>query len=205
VRVSCPACNAELSLDVLLANEEARAAMARLATASVPGGAQLGGLVLRYLALFRPPKRRLSIDRMTSLLLELLSDIERQHVTRKGREWFAEIETWRTALETVLAYRDAGKLTLPLASHAYLYEVIVGLADKQEAAEEREREAGRKAERRGSAQPVAAGNAVLQPGAAVSATPVPPPAGPSRYAQALRAQIEARKARAEGGDDAHQD
>jgi hypothetical protein len=201
VRVSCPVCNAELSLDVLLANEEARAAMARLATASLP----LGGLVLRYLALFRPPKRRLSIDRMTSLLLELLPDIERRHVTRKGREWFAEIETWRIALETVMAYRDAGKLTLPLSSHAYLYEVIVGLADKQEAAEERAREAGRKAERRGTVQPVAAGNAVLQPGAAVSATPVSPPAGPSRYAQALRAQIEARKARAEGGDDAHQD
>jgi hypothetical protein len=194
VRVSCPACNAELSLDVLLANEEARAAMARLATASLP----LGGLVLRYLALFRPPKRRLSIERMTSLLLELLPDIERGAVTRKGRDWPADVDCWRSALETMLAYRDAGKLTLPLASHAYLYEVILGLADKQEAAEEREREAGRKAR-----PSVASLAAPVE--ATVAVAPVVQPVRPSRFAQAIKADIEARVQRKQGAGDGQQD
>jgi hypothetical protein len=203
MRVSCLACNAELSLDVLLANEDARAAMARLAQASVP----LGSLVLRYLALFRPVKRRLSIDRMTALLLELLPDIERKAVTRKGREWDADLECWRAALETMLAYRDAGKLTLPLASHAYLHEVIVGFSEKIEAQAERDREAQRRATRPVMVDAdgaVHVEHALAPPRIGVSAPAAP--AGPSRHALKVRAEIEARKARREeGADDGEQD
>lgn len=207
MRVSCPACNAELSLDVLLGNEDARAAMARLAQASVP----LGGLVLRYLALFRPPKRRLSIERMTSLLLELLPDIERQAITRKGREWAADLECWRAALETMLANRDAGKLTLPLQSHAYLHEVIVGLADKIEAQRERESEIGRRTRSQsGDAKPLDEviadmDAAVANAQQAVDRLAAAPP-GPSRHALKVRAEIEARKAREQqGAGDGQQD
>jgi hypothetical protein len=201
VRVSCPACNAELSLDVLLANEGARAAMARLASASVP----LGSLVLRYLALFRPPKRRLSIERMTSLLLELLPDIERKAVTRKGREWDADIECWRAALETMLEYRDAGKLTLPLQSHAYLHEIVVGLADKIEAAREREAEQVKREARHPTARHLEAVGEVIERAADPAPPAPPPPAGPSRYAQQIKAEIEARKREQQGAGDGQQD
>jgi hypothetical protein len=197
VRVSCPSCNAELSLDVLLAHDEARAAMARLAAASLP--APISAPVLRYLALFRPTKRRLSIDRMTTLLLELLPDIERQAVTRKGRDWATTPEMWSAAIEQMLANRDAGKLTLPLTSHGYLHEVLVGLADKAEAVRERETETARRdrtGEVRINGVEVRALAEALLPRAA---SPVPPPAGPSRYAQQLKAEIEARKAREQQG------
>ena len=203
MRVSCPACNAELSLDVLLANDEARAAMARLALASVP----LGSLVLRYLALFRPPKRRLSIERMTSLLLELLPDIERKAVTRKGRDWDADLECWRAALETMLGNRDAGRLTLPLQSHAYLYEVIVGLADKIEAQRERDGEKAKREARHPTARQMEAVGEVIERVAEPAPPVPPPPAGPSRHALKIRAEIEARKAREQqqGAADGQQD
>jgi hypothetical protein len=203
MRVSCPSCNAELSLDVLLAHDEARAAMARLAAASLP--APISGPVLRYLALFRPSKRRLSIDRMTTLLLELLPDIERQAVTRKGRDWATTPEMWSAAIEQMLANRDAGKLTLPLTSHGYLQEVLVGLADKAEAVRERETEQTRRESKPGSASVECDDKSREAKWPSKYWTP-PPPAGPSRYAQQLKAEIEARKARdQQGATDGQQD
>lgn len=192
MRVSCPSCNAELSLDVLLAHDEARAAMARLAAASLP--APISAPVLRYLALFRPSKRRLSIDRMTTLLLELLPDIERQAVTRKGRDWATTPEMRCAAIAQLLANRDAGKLTLPLTSHGYLLEVLVGLADKAEAVRERDTELERRV--KGSTGPTPADSqAIADFAQALRAGPT----GPSRYAQQLRAEIEARKTREQQG------
>jgi hypothetical protein len=187
MRVTCPTCHCEISLDALLESESARRAVARLAEISVPFGA----LMLRYVALFRPEKRRLSIDRMVSLLEELLPDIERGAVRRKGRDWPAPRDTWRAAVEQVLANRDKGTLTLPLTSHGYLHEVICGMAEKFEAAAERERETARRT--RAPAPGPAAGAAPL---ATVLATApaAPPPnygTGPSRAARELRAQMEA--------------
>ena len=40
------------------------------------------------------------------------------------------------AIEQLLASRDAGKLTLPLTSHGYLYAVLAGMADKIERSDE---------------------------------------------------------------------
>lgn len=194
MRVSCPACQAELSLDMLLASEEARAAVARLAAVSLPFGA----LVLRYLALFRPARRRLSIERLVSLLAELLPDIERGAIARKGRDWPAPHATWQAALDAVLAARDKGTLTTPLASHAYLYEVIAGLADKAEALAEREREQGRRH------KPVDVNvrlpaDAFVHPLAALApapAVPIPAPiTGPSPAARRIQEAIAASKAR----------
>lgn len=140
MRVHCPACHAELSLETILSHEAARQTVARLATVSVPFGA----LTLRYMALFRPEKRGLSIERMVRLLEELLPDIERRAIERKGRAWDAPPEAWRAAFEVVLGKRDKGTLTLPLTGHGLLYEVLAGLAEKQETREESEREQQRR-------------------------------------------------------------
>jgi hypothetical protein len=193
MRVSCLACNAELSLDVLLEHEEARAAMGRLVQLT------MGSLVLRYVALFRPAKRRLSIDRTVSLLLELLPDMERGAITRKGRDWTVGPDTWRAGFEQMLAARDKGSLTLPLSSHGYLYEVLVGLADKAEAQAERETEEDRRQRRGASDAPLAAAAAI----APAPAAPRPDYSQPSLYARQVRAEIEAKRnqaaAPADGG------
>lgn len=178
MNVTCPSCGAEMSLDVLLAHEESRRALARLAAVSVPLGAQ----VMRYLALFRPAKRQMSHARVVALLEEVLPDIERSAVTRRGRQWPAPRESWRVALETVLEARDKGSLTLPLKSHGYLYEILLGMADKQEAAAERERETSRQGGRAYSAGPTSVADAVAgalgtkDTSADVQAVQVPVPA-----------------------------
>lgn len=199
MRVSCPACHAELSLEVILTNEAARHAVARLATLSLPFGA----LALRYVALFRPEKRGLSIDRMVRLIEELLPDLDRQAITRKGRDWEAPVEAWRAAIEVVLGKRDKGTLTLPLTSHGLLYEVLCGLAEKAEARAESDHEHQRKQRRTTGTDSgprdlasvaqdldTVAGN--LGP---AELAPRPAYTGPSRAAREIRAQMEAASRR----------
>lgn len=199
MRLTCPSCRAELSLDVLLASEEARQVIARLVEISLPFGA----LTLRYVALFRPKKQRLSHERMVSLLEELLPDVQRGAIQRNGREWDAPVESWKLAIERVLESHAKGSLTTPLTSHGYLYEVLAGLAEKLEAQQEREREQQRQAQGRSAARAAADAapiSAVLTGVAELTAatvnvrTPIAP-AGPSTYAQRLKAEIDARRQR----------
>jgi hypothetical protein len=137
MRVSCPSCGADMTLDVLLAHDEGRRALAAAMQLS-PG---LGARLMRYLGLFRPGTRQLTMDRVAALLAELLPMIEAGQVDRRGRLWPVAREARCAALDTVLEHRDAGRLTLPLKSHGYLLEVLAGLADKAEAAAEREHHA----------------------------------------------------------------
>lgn len=162
MRITCPSCHAEASLDVLVGRE----ADARAVSAFLARHVALGDVMLRYIALFRPAKRRLGLARMVALIEELMPDIERGAIARKGRDWSAPAPAWRAAIEQVLANNAKGTLTLPLTSHGYLYEVLQGISDKAEAQAERATEA----ERRGRAHE--AGPAKLQPAAAVAALPV---------------------------------
>lgn len=203
MRVTCPGCGAEMTLDVLLAHEESRRAMAQLAQLTVP----MSGPVLRYLALFRPAKRQMSHARVVTLIEELLPDLQRAAITRKGREWAATPALWQAAIETVLAARDKGALTLPLTSHGYLYEVLAGLADKHEAQAERETEADRRGRRAAGVDAAGAVPAAAVLKAAAVAPPAPPAySGPSPYARKVAAELAARKARiAAGTADANQE
>lgn len=137
MRLVCPACGSVNSLDSLVGHDGARAALAELAAISGP----FAGAVLRYLALFRPEKRQLSLDRVASLLAELNPMIVEARITRNGRSYAAPREVWIAAIDTMLAGRD--RLTLPLKSHGYLLEIIVGQIHKAEAAAETKREASR--------------------------------------------------------------
>lgn len=140
MKVTCPSCGAEMSLDVLLAHQDSAQAFARLVAVGLP----LGKLVLQYLRLFNPATRRMAHSRLAALVEELLPDMQRGAITRNGREWAAPRPVWEQALARMLETRDAGKLTLPLKSHGYLYEVIAGLADKVEAGAERDTDAQRR-------------------------------------------------------------
>jgi len=138
--LSCPTCGSELDLAVLFAHEDNQRAVARLASVSIP----LGARVLQYLALFTPPKQRLTPAKKIKLLLQLLPDLERQSISFKGRDWAAPAAAWAQAIDQMLAGRDSGRLELPMKSHGYLYSVLAGLADRNEASAEAQSEAARR-------------------------------------------------------------
>lgn len=160
MRITCPSCHAEASLDVLVGRE----ADARAVSAFLARHVMLGDVMLRYIALFRPAKRRLGLARMVALIEELMPDIERGAIARKGRDWPTTPELWRAAMEQVLANNAKGTLSLPLSGHGYLHEVLQGMSDRCEAQAERATEG----QRRGRAH-VDTGPAKLQPQAAISA------------------------------------
>lgn len=145
----CPACGAEFDLAVAFSHELDQRALSRLAAVSIP----LGARVLQYIALFTPPKQRLTAAKKIKLILQLLPDLERKAITHKGRDWAAPLDAWAQAFDQMLAARDAQRLELPMKNHGYLYAVLAGMADKFEARAEQEREQQhRTAPRRGTVQ-----------------------------------------------------
>lgn len=194
MRVSCPTCNAEYTLDVLVPHQLARTAVARLVRLSLPFGAS----AVQYIALFKPASRALSFDRIANLVEELRIDIERGAITRKGREWPADVHTWQAAIDIVLAKRDSQDLRLPLAGHGLLHEVIVGLVERAEARSETQREAERRNHRPAGPRDAAprnladlAADIAATPTVVTTTTPAPVYTGPSRAALEIRARIEA--------------
>lgn len=137
MQLNCPACGTDLDLLVLIQHESARSALIDALSLSQP----LGKLLIQYLSLFKPPKRALTMDRVAALLGELVGQIKSAQIDRNGRVWPAPMAAWIAALEQMLGSRD--RLTLPLKSHGYLYEILVSAANKQEAQAEMKVEAQR--------------------------------------------------------------
>ncbi len=138
MRLTCQACGAVISLDSALGHNGAREAVQVALQLPAP----LGKLLVQYVALFRPAQRQLSMDRLSSLLGELLPMIDSGKVERGGRIFSAPQNYWQQALEEMMARRS--DLTLPLKSHGYLITILAGYSDKAEAkaeakAEERKR------------------------------------------------------------------
>ena len=137
---TCAACGAEESLDALLHrmidDDQVRRLLADIMTTSLP----LGALVVRYLRLHKPAKQKLRMDKVAKVLGELVPDMLRASIERKGRAWRIDTEGWKLALEAVFAAQAKGSLTLPLDGNAYLYEVLMRLADKAEGATEKQAE-----------------------------------------------------------------
>lgn len=136
MRTRCPNCGTTASLDVLVAHEDARAALSAVFQLSQP----LGTAMVRYLSLFRPATRELTLARVATLVGELLPNLRSSSIPRKGRDWRVTEEDWCLAIEQMMQARDAGKLTLPLKDHGYLLEVMAGLADKAERTQEQAKE-----------------------------------------------------------------
>ncbi len=137
MRVVCQNCGTCNSLDSLVPNADAREAIAEIAEISGP----LASAVLRYLGLFRPAQRQLSFGRVATLLAELKPMILSARIERSGRNYAAPREVWVAAIDSILASRD--RLTLPLKSHGYLLEIIIGQIHKAEQASETKRENSR--------------------------------------------------------------
>ena len=192
--LSCPVCGTELDLAVLFSHEHDQRALARLASVSIP----LGGRVLQYLALFTPPKQRLTAAKKIKLILQLLPDLERQAITHKGRDWPAPLAAWAQAIDQMLERRNAGALELPMKGHGYLYSILQGMADKHEASAEQQREQQlRTGPRAATTHGLASVADLVQqptPSAAHRPAPAAPaPAGQSPLVRAMREQIAKKK------------
>jgi hypothetical protein len=176
MRVSCPSCGADLSLDVLVAHDGARRAVAAALQLSAP----LAHRVMHYIALFRPAQRQLTMERVATLLEELLPLVRDQRVERNGNRYDTTTADWTAALDQVLANRDAGLIRLPLKSHGYLLAILVEQREKIYRADETRREAERRSPHR-TLPPAAPAPESAGPAAAVAlpAYPaLPPVTGP---------------------------
>jgi len=120
MKTRCPSCGATVSLDALIAHEGARDALMAAFKLSGP----LGAALVRYLALFRPDTRELSMDRVGKLLAELVPDIQSGRITRNGQVFDAPPEAWILSMAQAVIARESGRLKTPLKSHGWLYEVI---------------------------------------------------------------------------------
>lgn len=125
MQIKCPACGAVASLDLLLAAEDGASEVIKIAAEMQP---ELWRLMVQYLALFRPQKTKLSFSRMASLLGELHPMIKNAVFERSGKQFHAPLNYWLAAIEQMLAQRD--RLTLPLKSHGYLFEIMMSIDAK---------------------------------------------------------------------------
>ncbi|MEH8031434.1 hypothetical protein [Gallibacterium anatis] len=83
---------------------------------------EFGRLAVQYLALFRPEKSALTMDRLAKLLSELVSEVQTGQFYRNGQSYNAPLECWIDGLTIVLNSRH--NIKRPLTSHGYLYEVM---------------------------------------------------------------------------------
>lgn len=175
MRTACPACGAEMSLDAMINHDAARSAVA----AAMGMDLTLGKALVQYLGLFRPAKRSLSFDRVAALLEELVPMVQAGKITRNGQHYPAPRESWKLAIETVLASR--GNLQLPLKGHGYLLAVLTGTAEKLESRIEQQKEN----QRMGIAGTGSHRQEVVQ-GVTKLAAPVPKQPMPSHVREALK-------------------
>lgn len=134
----CPCCGVALDLAVLFTAEADHQALTKLISTSIP----VGRSVMQYLTLHTPERQRLTAAKKIKLVRELLIDLDRQRITFKGRDWIAPHANWVLAIDQMLSNRAT--LSLPLKGHGYLYAVLMGMADKAEAAIEAKTEHDRR-------------------------------------------------------------
>lgn len=141
---TCVTCGAEESLDALLLrmidDDTVRRLIADVVTTSLP----LGGVVVRYLRLHKPPKQKLRMTVVAKLLGELVPDMQRAVIERNGRGWAVSADDWKGAFQAVFDAVDRGTLKQPVQGNGYLYSVLMRKSDKAEAAEESQDEQDRR-------------------------------------------------------------
>ena len=128
----CPVCRNPLTWDVVFAHQGVREAMIALVNAH-PDGSKLLRPLLGYIGLFAPKKTPMRYERIADMADELVGMIRKAQVERNGRVYAAPLDYWKQGMSEILARRDAGTLRVPLSSHGYLFEIIVGYSDKADA------------------------------------------------------------------------
>lgn len=135
---SCPACAFQGDIEAFFSDDEWKRLVA--AVAELPP--ECGRALMRYLRLFKPAKTGLRAARAVKLSRELLALIQAGSVCADDRGGVRRPATpahWADGMELMLDQRTG--LSLPLANHNYLRKVVFDLADKADAAAERQKEA----------------------------------------------------------------
>ncbi|MCB1909951.1 MAG: hypothetical protein KDH15_21530 [Rhodocyclaceae bacterium] len=177
--ITCPSCNAEMTLDVALGHQGGRDAVRALAELD-PGNRLLPATV-RYVALFSPPKQKQRLDRFAALVREVAELVRPAKLEYRGRLLPAPRDYWVAAMDEMCVRRES--LSLPLKSHGYLKTIVAGYAEKAAATAEARTEA-----QRGGRTPVGG----LPPPAPHSGTAEKVPEQPrKRLTDADRAQLDA--------------
>ena len=138
MRATCPDCGTDGHIAAFFAEADGK----RLAASLAAMPPDLGRAVIGYLGLFKPAKTGLRMPRAIKLVDELRALVDAGTVCndeRSGVRRPCTAATWAAGIEQLLVQR--GTLTLPLANHNYLRAVVFGLADKADAASERQKEA----------------------------------------------------------------
>jgi hypothetical protein len=134
MKVTCPACYAQFTLDAALGADASRKALATALAMPAPLATQIA----QYLGMFRSPNRAVSPDRLEKLMAELLPMLQAEEVWRNGNSRRAPLKLWQEGFAHLVVQRDNGKLGLPLKSHGYLLEVVYSSADRVEAIKEQQ-------------------------------------------------------------------
>lgn len=142
MQASCPSCAFQGDIEAFFSEDEWK----RFASAVAELPPECGRALMRYLRLFKPAKTGLRASRATKLGRELLAMIQTGTVCadeRGGVRRPAKPQHWADGMELMLDQRVG--LSLPLANHNYLRKVVYDLADKADAAIERQNEANARA------------------------------------------------------------
>jgi len=144
IRFTCPCCGAEFPWEAGLVEADSKRLGAVLADMEPP----LARAAMSYLRLFKPPKTALRLAKATKLLQELAGLVSHGTVCRDERTGVrrpAPASAWIAGIEQMLA--QAERLSLPLANHNYLRQVVFAIADAADAAAEKQQEQDRRAGR----------------------------------------------------------
>lgn len=146
MRVCCPVCDTDFPIEAGFAEADGK----RLAAILAGVDATLGRTLVGYLRLWKPAKTQLRIAKAVKVAQEVIDLAEAGEVRRNGLARPASSVMWAAGIEQMLGNRD--KLRLPLTTHGYLVEVVFGMADRLDAAQERSHEQSlRKGDRPGVA------------------------------------------------------
>lgn len=157
MRATCPECGAQAHLSAFFAEDDGK----RLAAVLAGMPPELGRAVIGYLGLFKPGKTALRLSLALKIAQEVAGLVDGGTVCKDERTGVrrpASPAQWAAGIEQMLSQRD--RLTLPLDGHGYLRAVVFGLADKVDAARERQTEADARA---GKHLANGSGNAVQTP------------------------------------------
>lgn len=130
----CPACGATFSVDVWLANHEARLFV--IAMAKAPS--DITSRIPVYLGMFRRPGGSVGWAQALKILQDLIDLVAPGQVDVKGATRPSPPGMWAKGIDQLISQK--GKIDLPLTSHGYLLSIVREMADKEDAARERHRD-----------------------------------------------------------------
>ncbi len=142
-------------MSLFIADADARQAI--LEAAKLPS--DCGTLVLKYIALFTPDKRHLTMDRAARLIREVCNMIS-AGAEYRGAELKAPSHVWRAALIEML---DRTDLKRPLRNHNYLKAVVASKLSERVDISQAEQHQARRGEARVNTGPQRMSDVLAKP------------------------------------------